>query len=53
MQVILGDWGNPQYILISSLLAYWYVCSQHPFGLPLTVNGMLRTQSDDMHTFVF
>ena len=36
-------------ILISRLLLCfnaWYICSQHPFGLPLTVNGMFRTQSD-------
>ena len=38
MLVVLGNWRNAQYVLISRLLA-WYVCSQHPFGLPLTVNA--------------
>ena len=39
-------------ILISRLLlcfSAWYIWSQHPFGLPLTVNGMFRTQSDYMN----
>lgn len=42
-------WQEEPGILISMLLHCVLVCNQHPFGLPLTMDGMHRTQFDDSH----